>query len=180
MSLTDDELYAQIRAAQAVAVEKLQQRWGMTADQVTAARASIAAPTPNTITTADLEAAWARSAQDQFRGLGIQPVSDEEAAKIQAAMDEAVAAHQTARASEMDQQLLDFRAEVAHDRAAKSGLYYNEDAAKMREIERLVRETEIAMIETRLAAGLPAEPAPRKTAVEIALERHNARRAQSS
>jgi hypothetical protein len=179
--MSDEELYAQIAAAQAVAVEKLQRSWGMTAEQFTAASASfnnVPKPTePNTITPADTEAMWRRSANDQFRGLGIAPVSDAEAAEIQAAMDAATAAHQAVRASEMDAQLLDFRAEVAHDQAAKSGLYYSPDAAKMREIDRLVRETEISMMETRLAAGLSAEPAPRKTAAEIAQERYNARRA---
>jgi hypothetical protein len=180
--MSDDELYAQIAAAQALAASKLQERWGLSAEQMAKASAALAAPKPtepNTITTADLEAAWRRSANDQFRGLGITPVSDAEAAAIQAKMDAATAAHQTARATEMDAQLLDFRSEVAHDRAAKSGLYYNEDAAKMREIDRLVRETEIAMMQTRLEAGLPAEPAPRKSPAQIAQERHNARRAQS-
>jgi hypothetical protein len=180
--MTDDELYANIRAAQTLAVDKLQRSWGMTSEQMAKASAALTVPKPtepNTITTADLEAAWARSANDQFRGLGISPVSDAEAAAIQAKMDEAVAAHQAVRASEMDAQLLDFRAEVAHDRAAKSGLYYSPDASKQREIDRLVRETEIAMMETRLAAGLPAEPPARRAPAEIALERHNARRAQS-
>jgi hypothetical protein len=174
--MTDEEIIA---ASQQAAIAKMQAR-GWTNDQITAAQKSLAAPSnPNAVTTEDLEAAWARSANDQFRGLGISPVSDEEAAAIQAKMDEAVAAHQTARASEMDQQLLDFRSEVAHDRAAKSGLYYAEDSAKMREIDRLVRETEIAMMQTRLAAGLPAEPASRRTPAEVATERYNARRAQS-
>jgi hypothetical protein len=69
---------------------------------------------------------------------------------------------------------------VEHDRAAKSGLYYNEDGAKMREIERMVRETEANMMLVRLEAGLPAEPAPRKTSVQIAQERYDARRKAQS
>jgi hypothetical protein len=182
--MSDDEaLYAQIKAAQAVAAENLQRRWGLSADQMAKASASIAAPKPsepNTITTADMEAAWARSANDQFRGLGIAPVSDAEAAAIQEAMDAATASFQANRAAEMDSQLLDYRSEVAHDRAAKSGLYYNEDAAKQREIDRLVRETEIAMMQTRLEMGLPAEPAPRKSLAEIAQERFAARRKAQS
>jgi hypothetical protein len=178
--MSDEKLYAEIRAAQAVAAENLQRRWGIPAGEMARHQQSLAAPTPNTATADNLAAAWGRSAEHQARSLGITPVSDAEAAEIQAAMDAAVAAHQTARASEMDEQLHNFRSEVAHDRAAKSGLYYNEDASKMREIDRLVRETEIAMMQTRLEAGLSAEPAPRKTAAEIALERHNARRAQQS
>jgi hypothetical protein len=94
----DNQLYAEIRAAQVVAVEKLQQRWGMTADQVAKAAAGLAAPTTPAVTVADTEAMWRRSANDQFRGLGIAPVSDEEAAAIQAAMDAATAAHQSVRA----------------------------------------------------------------------------------
>jgi hypothetical protein len=175
----DEALYAQIRAAQAVAVESLQARWGMSADQVAKARAAIAAPTPTTAAEENVATAWARSAEHQARSLGISPVSDAEAAAIQEAMDAAVAKMQTARAAEMDDQLLNFRSEVAHDRAAKSGLYYNPDATKQREIDRLVEKTEVSMIETRLAAGLPAEPPPRKSPAQIALERHNARRAQS-
>jgi hypothetical protein len=174
--MTDEEIIA---ASQQAAIAKMQAR-GWTNDQITMAQKSLAAPTePNTATEENLAAAWARSAEHQARSLGITPVTDEEAAKIQVAMDASVAAHQAARASEMDQQLLDFRSEVAHDRAAKSGLYYAEDSAKMREIDRLVRETEIAMMQTRLAAGLPAEPAPRRTPAEVATERYNARRAQS-
>src|ERR1700730_3364826 len=179
--MTDDEaLYAQIRAAQAVAVENLQRSWGMSAEQLAQARASIAAPTPNTAATENLATAWARSAEHQARSLGIEPVSDAEAAEIQAAMDAAVAEKQAARASEMDQQLLDFRSGVQHDRAAKSGLYYSQDAAKQQEINRLVEKTEIAMIEARLEAVLPAEPPPRKSLAQIAQERYDARhKAQS-
>jgi hypothetical protein len=152
----------------------------MSAEQLAKASAAIAAPTPNTATAENLAAAWGRSAEHQARSLGIEPVSDAEAAAIQTAMDKAVADHQAVRASEMDDQLLNFRLEVAHDRAAKSGLYYNEDATKQREIDRLVRETESNMMLTRLRAGLPAEPAPRKTAVQVAQERFNAERAQRS
>jgi hypothetical protein len=175
--MSDEKLYAEIRAAQALAVEKLQQSWGMSADQVAKASAAIAAPTPNTAATENLATAWARSADQQARSLGIEPVSDAEAAEIQAAMNAAVAEKKAASAAEMDQQLLDFRSGVQHDQAAKSGLYYSPDATKQQEINRLVEKTEIAMIEARLEAGLPAEPAPRKTPTEIALERHNARRA---
>jgi hypothetical protein len=182
--MSDDELYANIKAAQALAVEKLQRSWGMTAEQFAAASASFNnAPKPsepNTITSADLEAAWARSANNQFRGLGIAPISDEEAAAIQAKMDEATAKYQATRAAELDDQFHNYRAEVAHDKAAKSGLYYSPDASKQREIDRLVEKTEISLIETRLAAGLPPEPAPRKTPAQIATERHNARKAAQS
>jgi hypothetical protein len=173
--MTDEKLYAEIRAAQAIAVEKLQQNWGKTPEQMAQARASLAAPTPTTAAEENVATAWARSAEHQARSLGIEPVSDAEAAQVQEAMNAAVAKMRTEQAAQMDEQLHNFRLEVAHDRAAKSGLYYNEDGAKMREVERLVRETEIAMMETRLAAGLPAEPAPRRTLAEIALERHNAR-----
>jgi hypothetical protein len=178
--MTDDELFAQIAAAQAVAVEKLQARWGLTADQVATARAAIAAPTPNTATADNLAAAWGRSAEHQARSLGIEPVSDAEAAAIQEAMNRAVAEKQAARAAEMDDQLHNFRLEVAHDRAAKSGLYYSPDATKQREIDRLVEKTETAMIETRLEAGLSAEPPPRKAPAEVAAERFAARRKAQS
>jgi hypothetical protein len=60
--MSDEKLYAEIKAAQAIAVEKLQQQWGMPADQMAKASAGIATPKqsePNTITTSDLEAAWA-------------------------------------------------------------------------------------------------------------------------
>jgi hypothetical protein len=181
--MDDTELYAQIAAAQALAVSKLQERYGLTAEQMAKASANLTAPKqtePHTVTTADTEAMWRRSAEGQFKSLGIQPVSDDEAAKIQAAMDAARAAHQTARAAEMDAQLLDYRAEVAHDRANRSGLYYSPDATKQQEINRLVEKTEIAMIEARLEAGLPPEPAPRRTPAEIAQERYEARRKASS
>jgi hypothetical protein len=95
-------------------------------------------------------------------------------------MDAATAKMQAARAFDMDQRLHDYRSEVAHDRVAKSGLYYSPDATKQREIDRLVRETEIAMMQTRLEAGLPAEPAARKTPAQIALERFEARRKAQS
>jgi hypothetical protein len=166
--MTDDEIIA---ASQQAAIAKMQAR-GWTNDQITQAQKSLAAPTaPNTVNASDMEAAWARSAGDQARSLGISPVSDTEAAAVQTAMDKAVAAHQAARAAELDNQLLDYRAEVQHDRAARSGLYYSPDAAKQREIDRLVEKTEIAMIETRLTAGLPANPAARKSPAEVAQER---------
>ena len=168
--MSDDEaLYAQIRAAQAVAVEKLQQRWG----QQAAASSTPAVPKEPDL----IEQAWRQRADTDMRGMGITPVSDAEAAAIQEAQAAAVAKMQAEQATQMDDQLHNFRREVEHDRAAKSGLYYNEDASKMREIDRLVRETEIAMMQTRLEAGLPAEPLPRRTPAEIALERYNARRA---
>jgi hypothetical protein len=179
--MDDETLYAQIAAAQALAVSKLQQRYGMTSEQMAKVSANLTAPKPsepNTVTAADTEAAWRRSAEHQFRSLGISPVSDAEAAAIQEAQAAAVAKLQAVRAAEMDAQLINYRLEVAHDRAAKSGLYYSEDATKQREIDRLVEKTEVSMIEARLEAGLPPEPAPRKTPAEIALERHNARRAQ--
>jgi hypothetical protein len=175
----DEALFAQIRAAQALAAENLQQRYGMTAEQLAAAQKSLATPTPNMAAEDNLAAAWGRSAEHQARSLGIAPVSDAEAAAVQAAMDKATAAHHANRASEMDDQLINFRADVAHDKAAKSGLYYSADAAKQREFDRLAEKTEIAMMETRLAAGLPAEPGPRKTLAQIAEERFAARKAQS-
>jgi hypothetical protein len=132
--MTDDEaLYAQIRAAQAVAVEKLQQRWGQ---QANASAAPTAPKQPDLI-----EQAWRQRADTDMRGMGIAPVTDAEAAAIQEAQAAAVAKLRAEQAAEMDDQLHNFRSEVAHDRAAKSGLYYSEDGAKMREIERLVRET---------------------------------------
>jgi hypothetical protein len=106
-------------------------------------------------------------------------VTDAEAAAIQEAQAAAVAKLRAEQAAEMDDQLHNFRSEVAHDRAATSGLYYSEDGANMREIERLVRETEANMILVRLEAGLSAEPAPRKTPAQIPQEKYNARRAQS-
>jgi hypothetical protein len=175
--MTDAEIVA---ASQQAAIAKMQAR-GWTSEQITAAQKSLAAPSnPNAVTTTDTEAMWRRSAEGQFQSLGIAPVSDEEAAAIQEKMNEATAAYQATRAAELDDQFHNYRAAVAHDRAAKSGLYYSPDASKQREIDRLVEKTEISLIETRLAAGLPAEPAPRKTTVQIATERHNARRAQQS
>jgi hypothetical protein len=181
--MTDEELYANIAAAQAAAARQLQERWGLNSEQMAKAAAGLIAPKPsepNTITPADTEAMWRRTAEGQFQSLGIAPISDAEAAAIQAKMNEATAAYQAAQAAELDSQFIDFRAAVAHDRAAKSGLYYSPDASKQREIDRLVEKTEISLIEARLAAGLPAVPTPRKTTVEIATERHNARRAQRS
>jgi hypothetical protein len=175
--LTDDEIVA---ASQQAAVAKMQARHGLSSEQIAKLQQSLAAPKqtePNTVTAANIEAAWGRSANDQFRSLGITPVSDAEAAEIQAAMNAAVAKAQAEQAANLDDQLINFRLEVAHDQAARSGLYYSPDATKQREIERLVEKTETAMIEARLEAGLPAEPPARKTPVQIALERHNARRA---
>jgi hypothetical protein len=189
----DEALYAEIRARQAVAVEKLQQRWGMSAEQVTQARASLAAPAPNTATADNLAAAWARAAEHQARSLGISPVSDEEAAQLQAKMDEAVAQKQAARASELDDQLRHFRAERDIGMKTPGHLYYVDPLAptetvmdsatgkmvsysRRAKVEALLEKTEASIIEARLAAGLPVEPAPRKTAVQIAQERYDARR----
>jgi hypothetical protein len=175
--MTDEEIIA---ASQQAAVAKMQARHGLSNEQIAALQKSLAAPapTPNTAAADNLATAWGRSAEHQARSLGIEPVSDAEAAAIQEAQAAAVAKMRAEQAANLDDQLHNFRSEVAHDQAAKSGLYYNEDASKQREIDRLVRETEVSMIETRLAAGLPPEPAPRKTPVQIALERHNARKAQ--
>jgi hypothetical protein len=177
--MDDNELHAQIAAAQTLAVAKLQERWGMNNEQVAKIQQGIAPSKqsePHTITTADLEAAWGRSADSQLKSLGITPLTDAEDAAIKEAQERAVAEKQAARAAEMDAQLHDFRREVEHNRATKSGLYYSEDASKMREVERLVRETEANMILSRLEAGLSAEPAPRKSPAEIAQERYEARR----
>jgi hypothetical protein len=178
--MSDEKLYAEIRAAQAIAVEKLQQSWGKTPEQMAQARASLAAPTPTTAAEENVATAWARSAEHQARSLGITPVSDAEATAIQEAQAAAIVKLRAEQASQMDEALINFRLEVAHDQKSRSGLYYNEDGAKMREVERLVRETEISMIEARLAAGLPAEPAPRKTATQVAQERYDARRKAQS
>jgi hypothetical protein len=170
--MDDTELYSQIAAAQTLAVSKLQERYGLTNDQMAKASAGIAAPkqtTPDTVTTADLAAAWARSANDQFRSLGISPVTDEEAAKIQEAQAAAVAKMQADRASEMDDQLHNFRREWDNGQTDPTSIYYRADP-KMRD------RMEADMMLVRLEAGLPAEPAPRKTPVQVAQERFDARR----
>jgi hypothetical protein len=101
--MTDEEIMA---AAQQAAVAKMRARHGLSNEQIAKLQQSIAAPTPtNTVTTADLEAAWRRSADGQLKSLGIAPVSDEEAAKMQEKMGAAVAEKQAARAAEMDDQL---------------------------------------------------------------------------
>jgi hypothetical protein len=66
---------------------------------------SLATPAPsepNTITAANLEQAWGRSADNHARSLGITPVTDAEAAKIQEAMNAAVAKKQAEQAAQMD------------------------------------------------------------------------------
>jgi hypothetical protein len=171
--MTDEEILA---TAQQAAIAKMQAR-GLSSEQITNLQKSLAAPSdPHTITTADMEAAWRRSADGQLKSLGISPVTDAEAAKIQEVMDTAAAKMKAEQAAQMDQHLHNFRLEVEHNRAAKSGLYYSEDPAKMREVERLVRETEANMMLARLEAGLPAEPPPRKSPAQIAQERYDARR----
>jgi hypothetical protein len=196
--MSDDEaLYAQIRAAQAIAVEKLQQSWGMSAEQVATARASLAAFTPNTATAENLATAWGRSAEHQARSLGIEPVSDAEAAEIQAAMDAAVAEKQAARAAELDDQLRHFRAERDIGRNTPGHLYYVDPLAptetvmdsatgkmvsysRRAQVEALLEKTETALIEARLEAGLPAEPTARRTPAQVAQERYDARPPQGS
>jgi hypothetical protein len=169
--MDDNELFAQIKAAQAIAAEKLQQSWGKTPEQLATARASLAAPTPTTATAENLATAWARSAEHQARSLGIAPVSDAEAAKIQEAMDAAVAKKQAEQVAQMDEQLHNFRSDWDRGQTDPTSIYYRADPAMRTRIE-------ADMMHIRLEAGLPAEPAPRKTSVQIATERYNARRAQ--
>jgi hypothetical protein len=152
------------------------------------------APEGASVTAADTERSWARSAEDQARSLGITPVTDEEAAKMQETMNAAVAKMQAARAADLDNQLRNFRAERDIGQKTPGHLYYVDPLAptetvmdsatgkmvsysRRAKVEALLEKTETALIEARLAAGLPAEPAPRRTPVEIAIERHNARRA---
>jgi hypothetical protein len=170
--MDDNELYAQIRAAQTLAAGKLQERWGLSSEQMAKASAAIAAPqqtVPNTITAEDLAASWARSANDQFRGLGIAPVTDEEAAASQEAQAAAVTKMRSARATEMDDQLHNFRREWDNGQTDPSSIYYRANPA-MRE------RMEADMMLVRLEAGLPAEPAPRRTPAQLAQERFDARR----
>jgi hypothetical protein len=171
--MSDEKLYADIRAAQALAVEKLQQSWGMSADQVAKARASIAGPTPNTAATENLATAWARSAEHQARSLGIEPVSDAEAAEIQAAMNAAVAKKQAEQAAQMDEALHNFRSEWDRGQTDPTSIYFRADPAMRARME-------ADMMHIRLEAGLPAEPPPRKTPVQVAQERYEARRKAQS
>jgi hypothetical protein len=169
----DEKLYAEIRAAQAVAVEKLQARWGMSADQVATARAAIAAPTPNTATAENLATAWARSAEHQARSLGIEPVSDAEAVQIQEAQAAAVAKLRAEQVAQLDDHLHNFRSEWDRGQTDPSSIYYRADPAMRRRME-----ADFMLV--RLEAGLPAEPPPRKTPVQIAQERYDARRKAQS
>jgi hypothetical protein len=174
MTMSDEKLYAEIRAAQAIAAENLQRRWGMSNEQLAQARTAIAAPATPTVTTADMEAAWARSAEHQARSLGIEPVSDAEAAAIQAKMDEATAKYQAARAGEMDETLRQFRQEWDRGQTDPTSIYYRADPAHKEKVEE-------GMMLARLRAGLPAEPGPRKTPEQRARERYDAeRKAQQS
>jgi hypothetical protein len=155
------------------------------------------APERASVTAADTERSWARSSEDQFKSLGIAPVSDEEAAALQAAMDAAVATAQAARVADLDAQLRNFRAERDIGQKTPGHIYYVDPLAptetvmdsatgkmvsysRRAKVEALLEKTEATMIEARLEAGLPAEPAPRRTPAEVALERHNARKAQRS
>jgi hypothetical protein len=172
--MSDDEaLYAQIRAAQAIAAENLQRRWGVPAAEMARHQRALATPTPNTAAEDNLAAAWARSADHQARSLGITAVSDEEASKIQAAMDAAVAKHQATRAAEMDDTLRQFRQDWDRGQTDPTSIYYRADLAHKEKVEE-------GMMYARLRAGLPAEPGPRKTPEQRARERYDAeRKAQS-
>jgi hypothetical protein len=172
--MDDNELYAQIAAAQAAAASKLQERYGLTSEQMAKASAALATPKPPTTpTTETLESAWRSTAEHQFRSLGIAPVSDAEAAAIQAKMNEAVAAKKAATALDLDNQLHTLRSDWDRGQTDPTSIYYRADPA-MRE------KMEAAIMLARLEAGLPVEPAPRKTPVQVAQEQFAARKAQRS
>jgi hypothetical protein len=174
--MDDNELYAQIAAAQAAAASKLQERYGLTAEQMTKASASLAAPKPSephTVSAADMEARWRRAAEGQFRSLGISPISDAEAAEITAAQERAVAAKKAATALDLDNQLHTLRSDWDRGQTDPQSIYYRADPA-------LRTRMESNIMLARLEMGLPAEPAPPKTAVQLAQEQFEARKAQRS
>jgi hypothetical protein len=171
--MDDEALYAQIAAAQALAVSQLQQRYGMTSEQMAKASAALAPKPSATPTTESLETAWRQSAEHQFRTLGISPISDAEAAEITAAQERAVAAKKAATALDLDNQLHTLRSDWDRGQTDPKSVYFRADPA-MRE------KMETAIMLARLEMGLPAEPAPRKTPVQVAQEQFEARKAQRS
>jgi hypothetical protein len=130
-----------------------------------------AAPNQTETTATDTERAWTRSADDQYRRLGISPVTDEEATAVKAAQDAAVEQLKARQAADMDEHLHNFRLDWDRGQTDPTSIYYRADPAMKERMEE-------DMIYARLRAGLPAEPAPRKTPAQRAQERHDAERAQ--
>jgi hypothetical protein len=127
-----------------------------------------AAPSQSEVTTADTERTWGRSAEGQLRSLGISPVDDELAAQIAAAQEKAVEQLKARQAADMDEQLHDFRRQWDRGQTDPTSIYYRADPA-------MKERMEADMMLARLEAGLPAEPAPRKTPAQLAQERYDAR-----
>jgi hypothetical protein len=112
--------------------------------------------------------AWERRGADDYRSLGITPVTDEESAAIKAAGEAAVEKLKAERATGLDDQLHNFRRDWDNGQTDPTSIYFRADPA-MRE------RTEADMMLVRLEAGLPAEPPARRTPAQVAQERFNAR-----
>jgi hypothetical protein len=181
--MTDEEIIA---ASQQAAYAQMLAR-GRTPEQITAARAALAAPAAPTVTRGEQEvAAWNSATRH------LPQVTDAEAARITEAMAAKAAEQKAAQAAELDVAFRNFQAEVEIGRKTPGHLYYVDPLAphetvmdsatgkmvsynRRAKVEALLEKTETALIEQRLAAGLPAVPAPRKTPAQIAQERHAAR-----